>query len=186
MTLKTVKLASTKYYDTLPTSGNEHGRAFRDVELEQQVLQLTQNIGIGAQFGGKYFCHDIRVIRLPRHGIDRIVAFSHRLIASSSIAIDVLWCIGASCPVGLGVSCSADRQVKGKINKDGIFIEKLETDVSKYLPEVTDEHVSDSVVNININQPMDQLRQELSKYPVTTRYLPGLFDDIIDIALVMT
>jgi len=147
LTLKTVKMASTKYYDTLPTSGNEHGRAFRDVELEQQVLEMTQKMGIGAQFGGKYFCHDVRVIRLPRHG--------------------------ASCPVGLGVSCSADRQVKGKITKDGIFLEKLETDVGKYLPEVTDEHLAKGVevevVELNINKPMSELRAELSKYPVTTR-----------------
>lgn len=142
-TLKTVKMASTKYYDTLPTTGNEHGRAFRDVETEKQVLEMTQKMGIGAQFGGKYFCHDIRVIRLPRHG--------------------------ASCPVGLGVSCSADRQVKGKITKDGIFLEKLETDVGKYLPEVETKDVSSTVVNIDINQPMSELRAQLSKIPVTTR-----------------
>ena len=143
MTLKTVKMASTKYYDTLPTTGNEHGRAFRDVELEKQVLEMTQKMGIGAQFGGKYFCHDIRIIRLPRHG--------------------------ASCPVGLGVSCSADRQVKGKITADGVYIEKLETDVGKYLPEVTEKDVSVDVVKININQPMTELRAQLSKLPVTTR-----------------
>jgi fumarate hydratase, class I len=143
LTLKTVKLASTKYYDNLPTTGNEHGRAFRDVALEAEILELTRNIGIGAQFGGKYFCHDIRVIRLPRHG--------------------------ASCPVGLGVSCSADRQVKGKITKDGVFLEQLERDVLKYIPDVLDQHVSAEVVKLNINQPMDQLRKELSKYPVTTR-----------------
>jgi fumarate hydratase class I len=115
MTLKTVKLASTKYYDNLPTSGNEHGRAFRDIELEKEVLALTQRMGIGAQFGGKYFCHDIRVIRLPRHG--------------------------ASCPVGLGVSCSADRQVKAKITSEGVFLEELERNVGQYLPEVLDEHL---------------------------------------------
>lgn len=143
LTLKTVKMASTKYYDNLPTTGNEYGRAFRDIEFEQKVLQLTQQMGIGAQFGGKYFCHDVRVIRLPRHG--------------------------ASCPVGLGVSCSADRQVKGKITSEGVFIEQLETDVGKYLPDVTEEHVSEDVVQIDINQPMTQLRAQLSKLPVTTR-----------------
>ena len=143
MTLKTVKMASTKYYDTLPTTGNEHGRAFRDVELEKKVLELTQKMGIGAQFGGKYFCHDIRVIRLPRHG--------------------------ASCPVGLGVSCSADRQVKAKISSDGVFLEKLETDVTKYLPEVTEEHVSKDVIALDINIPMADLRAKLSTIPVTTR-----------------
>jgi fumarate hydratase class I len=142
-TLKTVKMASTKYYDNLPTSGNEHGRAFRDLETEKKVLEMTQKMGIGAQFGGKYFCHDVRVVRLPRHG--------------------------ASCPVGLGVSCSADRQVKGKITADGVFIEKLETDVGKYLPEVTDKHVSSTVVKLDINQPMSALREQLSKLPVTTR-----------------
>ena len=136
-------MASTKYYDNLPTTGNEHGRAFRDIELEQEILKLSQQIGIGAQFGGKYFCHDVRVVRLPRHG--------------------------ASCPVGLGVSCSADRQIKGKITSEGVFIEQLETDVSKYLPEVTDEHVTAEVVKLDINKPMAELRAELSKYPVTTR-----------------
>lgn len=145
MNLKTVKLVSTKYYDNLPTSGNEHGRAFRDIETEQQVLKLTQKMGIGAQFGGKYFCHDVRVVRLPRHG--------------------------ASCPVGIGVSCSADRQVKAKITKEGVFIEQLETDVGKYLPDVTDDHVGSAAeaVKIDINQPMAELRQQLSKLPVTTR-----------------
>lgn len=150
--LKTVKLASTKYYDTLPTKGDPSasGRAFRDVEWENHILEMTRNLGIGAQFGGKYFCHDIRVIRLPRHG--------------------------ASCPVGIGVSCSADRQVKGKITKDGVFIEALETDVSKYLPEVTDEHLegSDSpkeaVVKLDLNSmSMTELREKLSKFPVRTR-----------------
>ena len=142
-TLKTVKMASTKYYDTLPTTGNEHGRAFRDVKLEGEILTLTQEMGIGAQFGGKYFCHDVRVIRLPRHG--------------------------ASCPVGLGVSCSADRQIKGKITSEGVFLEQLETDVGKYLPDVTEKDVSDEVVKIDLNKPMSNLREELSKYPVTTR-----------------
>lgn len=144
MTLKTVKLASAKYYDELPTLGNEHGRAFRDLELEQKVLELTQKMGIGAQFGGKYFCHDVRVIRLPRHG--------------------------ASCPVGLGVSCSADRQIKGKITADGIFLEQLERDVGKYLPEVKESDISaDTVVDIDLNMPMSELRAKLSQYPVTTR-----------------
>jgi fumarate hydratase class I len=150
-TLKTVKLASTKYYDTLPTKGDPSasGRAFRDVEWEDRILDITRKMGIGAQFGGKYFCHDVRVIRLPRHG--------------------------ASCPVGIGVSCSADRQVKGKITKDGVFIEQLETDVSKYLPEVTDEHLSDAdsaakEVKIDLNSTsMDDLRAKLSTYPVRTR-----------------
>eukprot|EP01041_Mallomonas_annulata_P011802 gene11802-24724_t len=143
MTLKTVKLASTKYYDTLPTSGNAEGRAFRDLELEQQVLALSQRLGIGAQFGGKYFCHDVRVVRLPRHG--------------------------ASCPVGLGVSCSADRQVKGKITSEGVFLEELERDVGKYLPEVTEDALSGQTVEINLNQPMAELRAQLSSFPVTTR-----------------
>jgi len=143
MTLKTVKMASTKYYDNLPTTGNEHGCAFRDVELEKQVLEMTQKMGIGAQFGGKYFCHDVRVVRLPRHG--------------------------ASCPVGLGVSCSAYRQIKGKITAEGVFLEQLETDVGKYLPEVTDKHVSADVVDIDINRPMSEVRATLSKLPVTTR-----------------
>ena len=145
MTLKTVKMASTKYYDTLPTSGNEHGRAFRCIDTENQVLEMCQKMGIGAQFGGKYFCHDVRVIRLPRHG--------------------------ASCPVGLGVSCSADRQVKAKITKEGIFIEQLETDVSKYLPEVTDEdlNTSEPAIELDINMPMDDLRKKLSELKVTTR-----------------
>ena len=142
-TLKTVKMASTKYYDNLPTSGNEHGRAFRCLETERQVLEMTQKMGIGAQFGGKYFCHDIRVVRLPRHG--------------------------ASCPVGLGVSCSADRQVKGKITSEGVFIEKLETDVGKYLPEVSDKDVSSTVVQLDLNKPMSELRKQLSALPVTTR-----------------
>lgn len=149
--LKTVKLASTKYYDTLPTEGdpNVTGRAFRDLGWEEHVLEMTRNLGIGAQFGGKYFCHDVRVVRLPRHG--------------------------ASCPVGIGVSCSADRQVKGKITKDGVFIEQLETDVSKYLPEVTDDHLeegksAEGVVKVDLNSmSMEQLRQTLSKYPVRTR-----------------
>lgn len=143
MTLKTVKMASTKYLDGLGTHGNEHGVAFRDLEWEDKILKLTQRLGIGAQFGGKYFCHDVRVVRLPRHG--------------------------ASCPVGLGVSCSADRQALGKITKDGVFLEQLEEDPSKYLPEVSDSQVSETVVEVDLNKPMDQIRQELSKYPVATR-----------------
>lgn len=145
LTLKTVKLASTKYYDDLPTKGDAAtGQAFRDTEWEDYILKMTRNLGIGAQFGGKYFCHDVRVIRLPRHG--------------------------ASCPVGMGVSCSADRQVLGKITKDGVFIEKLEQDVSKYLPDVTSEDLSDEVVKINMNDMnMQELRNTLSQYPTRTR-----------------
>ena len=143
LTLKTVKLASCKYLDTLPTEGNEFGQAFRDLKWEQKVFELTQSLGIGAQFGGKYFCHDVRVIRLPRHG--------------------------ASCPVGIGVSCSADRQVMGKITADGVFIEQLETDPSKYLPDVTDEHLDGDVVGIDLNRPMADVLAELSKHPVKTR-----------------
>ncbi|EFC50412.1 fumarate hydratase class I [Naegleria gruberi] len=143
LTLKTVKLASTKYYDELPTSGSPGGRAFRDVELEKEILKLTQKMGIGAQFGGKYFCHDIRVIRLPRHG--------------------------ASCPVGIGVSCSADRQVKGKITKDGIYLERLETDPAQYLPEVKEKDLSEQVVKIDLNRPMKDILSVLSKYPIKTR-----------------
>lgn len=145
LTLKTVKLASTKFYDDLPTVGNAvTGQAFRDTKWEEYILEMTRKLGIGAQFGGKYFCHDVRVIRLPRHG--------------------------ASCPVGMGVSCSADRQVLGKITKDGVFIEKLEDDVSKYLPDVTTEDLSDDVVKINMNDlTMDQLRETLGQYPTRTR-----------------
>ncbi|MDH5188645.1 MAG: fumarate hydratase, partial [Rhodospirillaceae bacterium] len=143
MTLKTVKLASSHYLDGLPTSGDEYGRAFRDLETEAEVLAMTQNFGIGAQFGGKYFCHDIRVVRLPRHG--------------------------ASCPVGVGVSCSADRQIMGKVTMDGLFIERLEADPAKYLPEVKDDHLSESVVKIDLSKPMAEIRAELSKYPIKTR-----------------
>jgi len=143
-TAKTAKLASTKYLDSLPTTGNaKTGRAFRDPELEKQVFELTQKLGIGAQFGGKYFCHDVRVIRLPRHG--------------------------ASLPISIAVSCSADRQAKAKITKDGVFIEKLETDPAKFLPETTDEHLDENVVRIDLNRPMAEVTQELSKYPVKTR-----------------
>jgi fumarate hydratase class I len=145
LNLKTVKLASTKFYDDLPTTGDaKTGRAFRDLEWEKQILEMTRGLGIGAQFGGKYFCHDVRVIRLPRHG--------------------------ASCPVGLGVSCSADRQVLGKINKDGVFLERLEEDVSKYLPDVTEDSLSNDVVEINLDEiGMDKLRETLSQFTVSTR-----------------
>lgn len=144
LNLKTVKLASTKYLDDLPTTGDENGRAFRDTKWEDYILDITRKMGIGAQFGGKYFCHDVRVIRLPRHG--------------------------ASCPVGIGVSCSADRQVKGKITKDGVFIEKLEENVGKYLPEVEEAALTDHVVKIDLNSmTMADLRNELSKHPVKTR-----------------
>ena len=142
-TLKTVKLASTRYLDTLPTTGNAEGRAFRDRELEEQVLKLTQKTGIGAQFGGKYFCHDVRVIRLPRHG--------------------------ASLPVGIGVSCSADRQAKGKITRDGVFLEQLETNPAKYLPEITEQELPGDVVEIDLRRPMAEIRATLSKQPIKTR-----------------
>ena len=142
-TLKTVKLASCRYYDGLPTSGDESGRAFRDLELEEKILELTRNNGIGAQFGGKYFCHDVRVVRLPRHG--------------------------ASLPVGIGVSCSADRQVKGKITKDGVFFERLETDPAKYLPEA-EVDIGDAV-RIDLNRPIREVTAQLSQYPVTTPVL---------------
>ncbi len=144
MNLKTVKLASTKEYDDLPTSGNKQGRAFRDIEMEQEVLKLTQGLGLGAQFGGKYFCHDIRVIRLPRHG--------------------------ASCPVGLGVSCSADRNVKAKITKDGIFLEQLETNPSQYLPPSAASDKSE-VLELDLSMGMTKLRETLSKYPIKTRVM---------------
>ncbi len=141
--LKTVKLASTHYLDNLPVKGNEYGQAFRDRDLEAQIHDLTRAIGIGAQFGGKYFCHDVRVIRLPRHG--------------------------ASCPVGIGVSCSADRQIMAKITRDGLFLEKLETNPARYLPEITDNHLEKDVVKIDLNRPMSEIRAELSMYPVRTR-----------------
>ena len=143
LTLKTVKLASCRYYDGLPTTGNEHGRAFRDVGLEQQVLELSRRLGIGAQFGGKYFCHDVRVIRLPRHG--------------------------ASLPVGIGVSCSADRQALAKITRDGIFLEQLETHPARFLPDIHEGELSDAVVRVDLNQPMDEIRRTLSRYPIKTR-----------------
>lgn len=141
--LKVVKLASTKYYDNLPTKGNELGHAFRDLEMEERLLKASQELGLGAQFGGKYFAHDIRVIRLPRHG--------------------------ASCPVGMGVSCSADRNVKGKINKDGIWVEKLESNPARLIPKEYQQAGEDGGVKIDLNRPMDEIRKELSKYPVSTR-----------------
>jgi len=143
--LKTVKLASTKYLDSLPASGNEHGRAFRDTELEKKVLTLAQQTGIGAQFGGKYFALDVRIVRLPRHG--------------------------ASCPIGLGVSCSADRNIKAKINKDGIFLEKLETNPGRFVPDSERRLNTDHAVKIDLNQPMAEILAELSKHPVTTQVL---------------
>ena len=143
MTLKTVKLASARYLDDLPTTGNDRGRAFRDVALEEQVQKLCNETGIGAQFGGKYFAHDVRVIRLPRHG--------------------------ASCPVGLGVSCSADRQILGKITRDGVFLEQLETNPAKYLPDVTPDALEGEVVKIDLRRPMREILAELSRYPVSTR-----------------
>ena len=143
-TVKTAKLASTKYLDSLPTSGDAAtGHGFRDIELEQKVLELTRTLGIGAQFGGKYFCHDVRVVRLPRHG--------------------------ASLPIAIAVSCSADRQAKAKITKDGIFLEELERDPAHFLPETTDEHLNDDVVAIDLNQPMANVLAELSKHPVKSR-----------------
>ena len=141
--LKVAKLASARYLDTLPQEGSELGHAFRDTSLEQQVLEMTREFGIGAQFGGKYFCHDVRVIRLPRHG--------------------------ASCPVGIAVSCSADRQAKAKITADGVFIEQLERDPAQFLPEVTEEDLSDDVVSVDLNRPMAQIRAQLSQLPVKTR-----------------
>ena len=143
-TVKTAKLASTKYLDSLPTTGDaKTGHGFRDLELEKEILKLTQNIGIGAQFGGKYFCHDVRVVRLPRHG--------------------------ASLPIAIAVSCSADRQVKAKINKDGIFIEKLETEPAHFLPATTADELATDEIKIDLNQPMKAILAQLSKYPAKTR-----------------
>ena len=141
--LKTAKYASAKYLDALPTTGTMAAHGFRDVEMEAEVLRLTQQFGIGAQFGGKYFCHDVRVVRLPRHG--------------------------ASCPVAIAVSCSADRQALAKITPRGVFLEQLETDPAQYLPDVTEEHLDDGVVRIDLNQPMDAVRAQLTKLPVKTR-----------------
>jgi len=143
LTLKTVKLASTRWLDTLPTSGSRAGHAFRDLETEAQVLEMTRHMGIGAQFGGKYFCHDVRVIRLPRHG--------------------------ASLPVGVGVSCSADRQILAKIAPDGVFLEQLETDPAKYLPETTGAELGDDAVPVDLNRPMPEILRQLSACPVGTR-----------------
>jgi fumarate hydratase class I len=142
-TLKMAKLASARYLDNLPRKGNEFGQAFRDHEMEAQVLELSREIGIGAQFGGKYFCHDVRVIRLPRHG--------------------------ASCPVGIAVSCYADRQVLSKITREGIFMEELESDPAKYLPEVDESEFGGEVIPIDLNRPMSEVRETLSRYPVQTR-----------------
>ncbi|GAA2075199.1 fumarate hydratase [Actinomadura alba] len=141
--LKTAKYASAHYLDALPTAGSPTGHGFRDLELEQQVFELTQRLGIGAQFGGKYFCHDVRVVRLPRHG--------------------------ASCPVAIAVSCSADRQALAKITAEGVFLERLETDPAKYLPDTTDDDLSGDVVRVDLNRPMDEIRAELTRYPVKTR-----------------
>ncbi len=141
--LKTAKYASAKYLDALPVAGSAAGHGFRDLELEQQVLAITRRSGIGAQFGGKYFCHDVRVIRLPRHG--------------------------ASCPVAIAVSCSADRQALGKITRDGVFLEALETDPAQYLPEAAGDELAGDVVRINLSRPMSEIRAELSKYPIKTR-----------------
>jgi fumarate hydratase class I len=143
--VETAKLASARYLDALPTQGNDLGNGFRDIELEAKILKLSQETGIGAQFGGKYFCHDVRVIRLPRHG--------------------------ASCPVAFAVSCSADRQALGKITKEGLFIEALETDPARFLPDITHEELSDEVVQVDLTQSMEQIRATLSKYPVKTRVM---------------
>ncbi len=142
-TLKTAKYASAHYLDSLPTEGSPAGHAFRDLEWEERILEITRDFGIGAQFGGKYFCHDVRVIRLPRHG--------------------------ASNPVGIAVSCSADRQALGKITAEGVFLEVLETDPAKYMPEIVQEELSPRMVDIDLNRPMDEIRSELAKYPVKTR-----------------
>jgi fumarate hydratase, class I len=143
LTMKTVKLASCKYYDTLPGHGSEYGHAFRDKEMEREIHEMTQALGVGAQFGGKYFCHDVRVIRLPRHG--------------------------ASLPIGLGVSCSADRQALGKITRDGVFLEELEHNPAKYLPEVDETKLGGEVKAIDLNRPMPEILKELAKYPIKTR-----------------
>jgi fumarate hydratase class I len=143
MAVETAKLASTRYLDSLPTAGTELGHGFRDLELEAEILAQAQQFGIGAQFGGKYFCHDVRVVRLPRHG--------------------------ASCPVALAVSCSADRQALAKITHDGLYLEQLEHDPARFLPEVHDAALGPDVVRIDLSQPMDVIRAELSRYPVKTR-----------------
>jgi fumarate hydratase class I len=143
--LKAVKLASTKYLDHLPTTGNEHGRAFRDVDLEARLLESAQHIGLGAQFGGKYFALDVRVIRLPRHG--------------------------ASLPIGIGVSCSADRQAKGKITRDGVFLEQLEREPLQYIPQEWRDRKDEGAIRLDLNRPMHEILAELTRYPVTTRLL---------------
>jgi fumarate hydratase class I len=143
--VETAKLASAHYLDSLPTAGSALGHAFRDIDLEQKVLKLAQQTGIGAQFGGKYFCHDVRVVRLPRHG--------------------------ASCPVAFAVSCSADRQALGKITAKGIFLEELETDPARFLPQVTEDQLASEVVHIDLTQPMSDIRKKLSQYPVKTRVM---------------
>jgi fumarate hydratase, class I len=143
LTMKTVKLASTKYYDGLPTKGSEDGHAFRDLDMEQEVLRMTQSLGVGAQFGGKYFCHDVRVVRLPRHG--------------------------ASLPIGLGVSCSADRQAVGKITRDGVFLEELEHNPAQYLPDIDAATLGGEVVQIDLNRPMAEIVATLTRYPIKTR-----------------
>jgi len=143
MTMKTLKLASCHYLDALPTTGSEDGRAFRDLAMEEEVHRMTQSLGVGAQFGGKYFCHDVRVIRLPRHG--------------------------ASLPIGLGVSCSADRQAVGKITRDGIFLEQLETNPAQYLPEIDESALGGEVVQIDLDRPMPEILAQLSQYPIKTR-----------------
>jgi fumarate hydratase, class I len=143
LTMKTVKLASTKYYDSLPMAGSEDGHAFRDLDMERQVLRLTQSLGVGAQFGGKYFCHDVRVIRLPRHG--------------------------ASLPIGLGVSCAADRQALGKITRDGVFLEELEHNPAQYLPDVDGAKLGGEVVNIDLSRPMKDILAALTQHPIKTR-----------------
>ncbi len=143
LTMKTVKLASCRYLDTLPRQGTKFGTAFRDVEMEAEILELTRKMGIGAQFGGKYFCHDVRVIRLPRHG--------------------------ASVPIGIGVSCSADRQVLGKITRDGVFLERLETNPAQYLPDIDESKLGGDVVTIDLSRPMEEIRKTLTNYPVKTR-----------------
>jgi fumarate hydratase class I len=143
LTMKTVKLASCRYYDELPTKGSEDGHAFRDLEMEQEIQKMTQSLGVGAQFGGKYFCHDVRVIRLPRHG--------------------------ASLPIGLGVSCSADRQALGKITRDGVFLEQLEHNPAQYLPEIDADALGGDVVQVDLNKPMSEILAQLRKYPIKTR-----------------
>ncbi len=143
LTMKTVKLASTRYLDTLPITGSEDGHAFRDLDMEQEILKMTQSLGVGAQFGGKYFCHDVRVIRLPRHG--------------------------ASLPIGLGVSCSADRQAMGKITRDGIFLEELEHNPAQYLPDIDESRLGGAVVAVDLNRPMPEILASLAKFPIKTR-----------------